>query len=102
MNLVCHVANLATLQQIFFGGWITGGCNKGGKHVLMCGNVIHNSSWLNSARPLDESWHAIAALPLRVLFTAKHGGSAIGPRESFRAVVAGIHNDGVLIQTKFL
>ena len=46
--------------------------------------------------------HAVAALPLRVLLAAEHRRAAIGPGECLRAVVGGIHDDGVLVEAEFL
>src|SRR5213594_3106630 len=65
-------------------------------------DVVDDRAGLDDAGPADHAGHAIAALPLRILFTAKLRGAAVGPGKYFRPVVGGIHDDGVAFDAEFL
>ena len=102
VDLVGHVADLPSLQQFFLDAGVAGGGEQGREHVLVRTDVVDDRAGLDDAGPADHAGHAVAAFPLRVLLAAEHRGAAVGPGECFRAVVGGIHDDGVLFEAQFL
>ena len=71
-------------------------------HVFVRAHVVDDRAGLDDAGPADQAGDAVAALPLRVLLAAEHRRAAVGPVEELRAVVAGIHDDGVVLDAQFL
>ena len=102
MHLVVHAADLQALEEVFLDGLVAGRSQQGGQHVFVGADVIDDGAGLDGAGPLDHRRYAVAAFPVGVLLATEHGGAAIGPGEGFGPVVGRIHDDGVVIQAKFL
>src|SRR6202795_4359861 len=62
----------------------------------MRGDFVNHGAGLGHPRPADDAWHAIAAFPVRVLLVTERRSTTVGPGETFRAVVSGIHDDRVV------
>ena len=102
VDLVGHVADLLALQQVFLDRGVAGSGEQGREHVLVRTDVVDDRAGLDDAGPADQRRHAVAAFPVGVLLTAEHRRAAIGPAHAFRAVVGGIHDDGVLFEAQLL
>ena len=63
---------------------------------------LSTGAGLDHSGPADSSRNAEPTFPVGVLLAAEGRRAAVGPGEHFRAVVGGIHDDGILIEAEFL
>ena len=61
-----------------------------------CDNAVQHRACLDLARPTEETRNAPRAFPVGVLLAAEWRIGAIRPGVVLRAVIGGIHNDGVI------
>ena len=79
-----------------------GGGQQRGQHVFVRADVVDDGAGLDDAGPADGAGHAIGAFPVARLFVAERRRAAVRPGEFLRAVVGGIHDDGVVLEAEFL
>src|SRR5215472_2354453 len=96
MYLKCRVTDLSSLQQVFFGCEVSCRSQQSRKHVFMETDVVNDRAGFNHSRPANETWYAIAAFPIGVLFPAEHRCAPVRPTHRLGTVVGGIHHDRVI------
>ena len=79
-----------------------GGGEQRGQHVFVREDVVEDGAGFDDAGPADGAGHAVAAFPVTGLLVAEGRRAAVGPGEFLRAVVGGIHDDGVVLEAEFL
>ena len=67
-----------------------------GQHILVGNDAVQHRARRDLARPAEERRHAPCAFPVGVLLTAERRIRAIRPGVILRAIVSGIHDDGVI------
>ena len=82
--------------QLFGNVRIAGDCEQGREHIDVRDNAVQHRARLDLAWPAHEAWNAPAAFPVGVLLRAERRGRSIRPGVVLRAVVRGIHDDGVV------
>ena len=102
MDLEGLVADLHALEQLLLHVGHAGGGQQRGQHVFVREDVVEDGAGLDDAGPADGARHAVAAFPVAVLLAAEGRRAAVGPGELLRAVVGGIHDDGVVFEAEFL
>ena len=102
MDLEGLVADSLALQQFVLQVGLAGRREERLEHVFVRADFVDDGTRLDDARPPDRGRYAVAALPLRILLSAEHRRTAVGPGERFRAVVGRIHDDGVVLDAQLL
>ena len=97
VNLVVHLADLASLEKVLLSSRVTCGSHQGGQHVFVCRNFVIDRTGLDHAWPLDHGRHAITTFPVSILFAAEHGRAAVGPSKGLCTVICRVHDDGVFV-----
>ena len=95
------VAHLHALEQLLLHVRVAGGGQERGQHVFVGEDVVVDGAGLDNAGPTDGAGHTVAAFPVFVLLAAEGRGAAVGPAKLLRAVVGGIHDDGVVLEAEF-
>ena len=102
VNLEGLVSGLHPFQELLFDVRIAGGRQHCREHVLVRADLVDDRAGFDDAGPSDRGRHAIAAFPAGVFLTAEGCRAAVGPGEGLRAVVGGVHDDGVVLNAQFL
>ena len=76
--------------------------SKVGMHVFVRTDVVDDRAGLDHAGPANDRGDAVAAFPVGVLLAAEHRRAAVGPAHRLRAVVGGVHDDGVVVDAKLI
>src|SRR4030095_9873236 len=96
MDLVARGTGAVALQQLGLDVGLARGRSEGLTPVLCREDFVDLGARLHHAGPAYECRHAVAALPVGVLFAAERRGAAVGPSERLRTVVGGIDHDRVV------
>ena len=102
MHLEGLVTDFHSLEQLFLHVRHAGGGEKRGQHVFVREDVVEDGAWLDDTGPADGAGHAVGAFPVTRLLVAEGRSATVGPGEFLRAVVGGVHDDGVVFEAEFL
>src|SRR5581483_1313474 len=68
----------------------------------MVHNAVQNSARLDLAGPTHKAWNSPCAFPVGIFLTAKRSIGGVRPSVVLRAVISGIHHDGVVGDSQFV
>ncbi len=87
VDLVGHVSDFVAVEALLSDLVITGHGQDRWQHVNVRADTVQRRASLDLVRPAEETRHAPAALPTRVLLAAEGRVGAVGPGVVLRTVV---------------
>ena len=96
MHLEGRVADFHALEELLFHVGNARGREERGHPVEVRHDVVVNRAGFDVARPSHHRGHAVGAFPVGVLLAAEGRHGRVRPGVHVRAVVGGIHDDGVV------
>ena len=88
--------------EFLFHIWATRSCKERGHPIFMRHDFVDDLPFLDLARPADHCRNAEATFPVCILLTPERRNRSVGPCVVVRAVVCGIHHDGVVSDAQFI
>src|SRR6185295_19905686 len=102
MDLEALLVGLVTGLELLDDVGLAGRSKERWQPVVMLDDLVRYHSCRDLARPTHDLGHPKCALPVGVLLTAERRGARVRPAVFMRAVVGGIHHDGVLGDTQLV